>query len=314
MARKKVNLQRILNDATRRATFRKRRQGLMKKARELATLCDVDACVVVYGEGETRPHVWPDVATAAQVLARFKAMPELDQYKKTMDMEGLLAQRIDKQQEQLHKARRENHERETTLLLHDAIVGRCPGLAGVSVENVAGLGWMVENRLVVVNQSLERRRHQAQAAAGAGKQQVQGQPPLQDKDDVVVATAPTTLQLQMPPQQPLVPAYSISGGGPAGQADVVHQAPPLNPSPDPEPQPSWLMELASAGDLGALVYSGFSGGRGMSFGGAGGASTSTSTSTSASAGAADMLPPHLGNFGAGFGWPDAPGPSSFPPM
>ncbi|CAD6213481.1 unnamed protein product [Miscanthus lutarioriparius] len=304
MARKKVTLQWIANDATRRATFKKRRKGLMKKASELATLCDVDACVVVYGEGETQPEVWPDVAKAAEVLARFRAMPELDQCKKMMDMEGFLKQRIDKLKEQLHKARRENHEREVTLLLHDAIVGRRPGLAGLSVEDIAGLGWMVENLLVGVKETLERHHQVQAAAAGAGKQ-----PQGQQQDNVVVP--PLTLQLQMPPQvslQTLVP-YSI-GGGPAGQTDGVvhHQAPPNpNPQPQPKPQASWLMEVARAGgDLGALVYSGFGGGRG-SFGGSAGAGTSTSAAV------ADMLPPHLGNFGAGFGWPDAAGPSHFPP-
>ena len=156
MARKKVTLQWIANDSTRRSTFKKRRKGLMKKASELATLCDVEACVVVYGEGEPQPEVWPDVPKAAQVLARFKAMPELDQCKKMMDMEGFLNQRIDKLKEQLHKARRENRERETTLLLHDAIVGRRPSLAGLSVEEIASLGWMVENRLHAVKDAIER--------------------------------------------------------------------------------------------------------------------------------------------------------------
>ncbi|ONM62987.1 hypothetical protein ZEAMMB73_Zm00001d000188 [Zea mays] len=36
----------------------------------------------------------------AQVLARFKAMPDQDQCKKMMDMEGFLNQRIDKLKEQ----------------------------------------------------------------------------------------------------------------------------------------------------------------------------------------------------------------------
>jgi hypothetical protein len=277
MARKKVTLQWIANDSTRRATFKKRRKGLMKKASELATLCDVDACVVVYGEEESQPEVWPDVAEAARVLARFKAMPELDQCKKMMDMEGFLNQRIDKLKEQLHKAQRENRERETTLLLHDAIVGRRPGLAGLSAEEIAGLGWMVENRLHGVREAIERL--QAAADQGGQGQQFSGVPP-------------TSLQLQLP--------YSIIG--PAGHTDVHHQAPP--PHPPPHPQGSWLMEVAKAGgDLGALVYSGFGGGRG-SVGGAGGG---TSTEV------ADMLP-HLGGFGAGFGWPDPGLSPPFPPM
>ena len=39
---------------------------------------NVDACVMVYGEGESQSEVWPDVPKVALVLIRFKAMPELD--------------------------------------------------------------------------------------------------------------------------------------------------------------------------------------------------------------------------------------------
>ncbi|OEL13790.1 Agamous-like MADS-box protein AGL80 [Dichanthelium oligosanthes] len=275
MARKKVTLQWIANDSTRRATFKKRRKGLMKKASELATLCDVDACVVVYGEGEAQPEVWPDVPKVAQVLARFKAMPELDQCKKMMDMEGFLNQRIEKLKEQLHKAQRENRERETTILLHDAVAGRRPGLVGLSVEEIASLGWMVENRIHGVRDALERLQ-----AAGKGPQDAPA----------------TTLQLQLPqvPGLPLVP-YGI---GPAGHRDV--QAPP------PHPQ-AWLMDVAKAGgDLGALVYSGFGGVRG-SFGGA-------STSASGAADMPPPPPPPLGNMGPGFVWAAADPGLPFPPM
>nr|CAD1828636.1 unnamed protein product [Ananas comosus var. bracteatus] len=117
MARKKVNLAWIANDSTRRATFKKRRKGLMKKASELATLCDVRACVVVYGPGEAQAEVWPSPAEAARVLARFKSMPEMEQCKKMMNQEGFLRQRVAKAQEQLRKQERENRELETTLLI-----------------------------------------------------------------------------------------------------------------------------------------------------------------------------------------------------
>ena len=282
MARKKVTLQWIANDSTRRATFKKRRKGLMKKASELATLCDVDACVVVYGEGESAPEVWPDVAKAARVLARFKAMPELDQCKKMMDMEGFLSQLIDKHREQLHKARRENRERETTLLLHDAIAGRRPGgLAGLSVEEIASLGWMVENLLHSVRGAIDLLQGQGQEAPDA---------------------AMAALQMQPPPPQvgglPLVPY-----GGHPWDVMTMQAAPP-------HPQAAWLMDVARAGgDLGALVYSGFGGGRG-SFGAGGAAAAGTSN---AAAAGADMPPPQLGNMGAGFAWTDPAG-LPFPPM
>ncbi|KAK3150067.1 hypothetical protein QOZ80_3AG0227440 [Eleusine coracana subsp. coracana] len=227
MARKKVTLAWIANDSTRRATFKKRRKGLMKKASELATLCDVDACVVAYGEGESQPEVWPSVAEAARVLARFKAMPELDQCKKMMDMEGFLKQRIDKLREQLHKAQRENRERETTLLLHDAILGRRPCLVGLTVEELASLGAMAESRIESVKKAL---------------QNLQGLPP-------------TALQLQHPQAAssmslpPLVP-YASPGIGHSRDVQAAN-----NPQ-------AWMMDMPKpGGELGAMVFgSSFGGG------------------------------------------------------
>ncbi|GJM85004.1 hypothetical protein PR202_ga00731 [Eleusine coracana subsp. coracana] len=148
MARRKLHLQYILKNSARRATFKKRRANLLKKASELATLCDVDACVVVYGEGESRPEVWPPSATeATRILGRFQAMPETDRCYNMMDMEAFLTQRIAKLKQQLEKARRDNHERETALLLNQVIAGRRPGLVGLSKEELESLGSMVQRRI-----------------------------------------------------------------------------------------------------------------------------------------------------------------------
>ncbi|XP_078447264.1 MADS-box transcription factor 22-like isoform X2 [Wolffia australiana] len=48
MAREKIKLRKIENAAARQVTFSKRRQGLFKKAQELAILCDVDVGVIVF--------------------------------------------------------------------------------------------------------------------------------------------------------------------------------------------------------------------------------------------------------------------------
>ena len=182
-------------------------------------------------------------------------------------------------------ARRENRERETTLLLHDAMAGRRPGgLAGLSVEEIAGLGWMVENLLHRVRDAIER---------------LQGKGPPQGQEAPSSSAVTAALQLQ-PPQVGGLPLVPYGGHG-----DVMMQAPP-----PPHPQAAWLMEVARAGgDLGALVYSGFGGGRG-SFGAGGAAAAGTSNSAAAGA---DMPPPQLGNMGAGFAWTDPAG-LPFPPM
>ncbi|XP_072982731.1 agamous-like MADS-box protein AGL80 [Typha latifolia] len=153
MARKKVNLAWIANDSTRRATFKKRKKGLMKKASELATLCDVKACVVVYGPQEPHPEVWPSLPEATRVLARFKSMPEMEQCKKMMNQEGFLRQRVGKIQEQLRKQERENREMETTLLMYEGLAGR--SLHDVGIEEATSLAWMVEMKAKVVHDRIE---------------------------------------------------------------------------------------------------------------------------------------------------------------
>uniref|UniRef100_A0A7N2L7Z3 MADS-box domain-containing protein n=1 Tax=Quercus lobata TaxID=97700 RepID=A0A7N2L7Z3_QUELO len=48
MGRKKVVLKRIEDKSSRQVTFSKRRSGLIKKARELSVLCDVEIALCVF--------------------------------------------------------------------------------------------------------------------------------------------------------------------------------------------------------------------------------------------------------------------------
>nr|KYP52919.1 MADS-box protein FLOWERING LOCUS C [Cajanus cajan] len=48
MGKKKVEIKRIENKSARQITFSKRRNGLMKKARELSVLCDAQVAVVIF--------------------------------------------------------------------------------------------------------------------------------------------------------------------------------------------------------------------------------------------------------------------------
>ncbi|VAI70401.1 unnamed protein product [Triticum turgidum subsp. durum] len=48
MGRGKIAIERIDNTMNRQVTFSKRRGGLMKKARELAILCDADLALIVF--------------------------------------------------------------------------------------------------------------------------------------------------------------------------------------------------------------------------------------------------------------------------
>ncbi|CAO2174721.1 unnamed protein product [Urochloa humidicola] len=156
MARKKVNLQWISNSSTRRATYKKRCQGLMKKTSDLATLCGIKACVLVYGEGEAQPEVWPSAPEAMRVLKKFKAMPDIGRFKKMQTQEDFIQGRIAKLRDQVSKLDLVNREHETSRLLHESMAGRRPGLVDTNAEELASLREMVETKMARVKELLQQ--------------------------------------------------------------------------------------------------------------------------------------------------------------
>lgn len=58
----------IESEKSRKATFQKRKNGIMKKAHELSTLCGVECCVIVYGPDNNRPEIWPKDHNSSEVF------------------------------------------------------------------------------------------------------------------------------------------------------------------------------------------------------------------------------------------------------
>ncbi|KAI4978626.1 hypothetical protein ZWY2020_015379 [Hordeum vulgare] len=139
MARKKVALRYIRNESVRHNTLKKRSKNLMKKAGEVATLCNAKAQRLgVYG---AMPEVFPSHDEAVVMLNRFKSMPEVTSLKKTMDQESVLSQRVAKLRDQVQKTRSELQDREAKLLLHQAMIsGRLPD----NIEEITTMGWKLE--------------------------------------------------------------------------------------------------------------------------------------------------------------------------
>jgi hypothetical protein len=90
-------------------------------------------------------QVWPSLKEAASTVDRFRSMPEMDQCRKKMDAAGYVRERIAKAKELLSRAERENAQRETTLRVHEAMVGRRQNLDGLTAEQLVGVGWTTEN-------------------------------------------------------------------------------------------------------------------------------------------------------------------------
>ncbi|OWM91303.1 hypothetical protein CDL15_Pgr000247 [Punica granatum] len=78
MGRGRLALELIGKEKSRRVTFQKRKNGLLKKAKEFSILCGVDTCVIIYGTPviSDRPHVpeiWPpNPDGVARIINRYK--------------------------------------------------------------------------------------------------------------------------------------------------------------------------------------------------------------------------------------------------
>ncbi|KAG9458955.1 hypothetical protein H6P81_003463 [Aristolochia fimbriata] len=153
MARKKVNLSWISNDAARKATYKKRKKGLLKKVRELSTLCGVEATAVVIGPNEPQPEVWPSVPEAQRTLLKYKTLPEMDQGKKMMNQEGFFRHRIEKLKEQAKRWATDNQDMEADTLMYQCLSGR--SLEDLAVVDLNELGKRIDAKIKGVQQRME---------------------------------------------------------------------------------------------------------------------------------------------------------------
>ncbi|XBI89471.1 hypothetical protein VPH35_027275 [Triticum aestivum] len=135
MVRKKVPLQYIGEDSTCCRTYEPRRNYLMKKVGELGILCNTKACVLVYDEGASEPYVYPSHAEAVEILNRYKARPNMPQFKKTMSQVEFLTKCLAKLQHQANKLQSEREDRDIRALLHKAMLG-----GNLNAEEVASVG------------------------------------------------------------------------------------------------------------------------------------------------------------------------------
>nr|VDC93362.1 unnamed protein product [Brassica rapa] len=94
MGRRKVEIKRIENKSSRQVTFCKRRNGLMKKARQLSILCESSVALLIVSStgklyssssGDSLMYAMvctrPDIAYAVGVVSRFLANPGKEHWK-----------------------------------------------------------------------------------------------------------------------------------------------------------------------------------------------------------------------------------------
>ncbi|KAI5408374.1 agamous-like MADS-box protein AGL80 [Lathyrus oleraceus] len=144
MSRKKVKLQYIINQSSRKASYNKRKTCLLKKVKEISILCGIEACVIIYGENSVEPEVCPPGPGTLNVVLKFRSVPEFERSKRNMDLEGFLRQSIEKSQEQLRKQILENKKKKFINFIDKALINKHNNTDLMSINELNDLANMNE--------------------------------------------------------------------------------------------------------------------------------------------------------------------------
>ncbi|KAJ4834143.1 hypothetical protein Tsubulata_048998 [Turnera subulata] len=239
MTRSKVKLAFITNEAKRKATYKKRKKGLLKKVSELSTLCGIDCAAIIFGpDNESRPEVWPSPVGVQSVLSRFRQVPQMDQGKKMVDLEGFLCQRIDKASQQLKRQRKDNRETEVTEAMFQALVGEL-NLQNLTLVDLSDLGWVIGENI----KDIERKSEEVKNIGGDGSPPTQ-ELPLPIPTPGVVQHEEPPMEQQPQQEEPLVEQQPQQEEPPMEQQPQQEEAFEVNVVENMQRE-NWIMDFMS---------------------------------------------------------------------
>jgi len=173
-----VKLAFIVDDASRKRTYNKRRKSLLKKVYELSTLCGVEACAIVYGPYEPQPEIWPSPQGVQTILSKFRAMTDGEKSKKMENQETYMQQRVLKAIDKLKMQRHDNNEKEMVMLMFQCLGEGKLVQNNISLLDSKYLCWLIDQKLKDVGRMLE-----VEDNNGQHQIQLQMAPPLISEDE-----------------------------------------------------------------------------------------------------------------------------------
>ncbi|XP_019171499.1 PREDICTED: agamous-like MADS-box protein AGL8 homolog [Ipomoea nil] len=112
MGRAKLNLELIPKEKARNLTFKKRKEGIMKKMREFTTLCDVNACMIIYGPNSqsSEPAIWPNDRSEVERMIELYKEKVADNSTRSYGISNFFMDRKKKLEEEVRKLKQKNLE------------------------------------------------------------------------------------------------------------------------------------------------------------------------------------------------------------
>nr|XP_051211756.1 agamous-like MADS-box protein AGL80 [Lolium perenne] len=203
----RMKIQRMLDDKKRHTALKRRLPVLTKKAGELAGLCDVPVCLIVYPPNEAKPVVWPSRRAAADVVRRYRGLPHLDRSRNKLDSLDFVKDINDKLKLKLCKVQLQRREAEIKIVIADFVAGRRDRFDDLPIDFFVSIGMKVQEKLQAITARLQEIR-----SASVLPEDVQTSEPLAVMQPLsplpMVATlvprhdvTMTPLMLEPPPEQ-----------------------------------------------------------------------------------------------------------------
>ncbi|CAN0861514.1 MADS-box transcription factor PHERES 1 [Linum grandiflorum] len=171
MARPRRPLRWIADDLVRNTYFQKRRVRLIKKVKELSTLCGVQGMCVIYNPYEEPssfqpwpppepPTVWPSCESVVQLMQRFMALPCVERSKKMFNQHEYLREVIMKAEEKQSRGLKTIHDMDLAIMMdeflgvtlgveaHDSSLYGLNHIIGetandpIHIENIGSSSWL----------------------------------------------------------------------------------------------------------------------------------------------------------------------------
>ncbi|XP_010513278.1 PREDICTED: agamous-like MADS-box protein AGL36 [Camelina sativa] len=148
----KVKLAWIENDKVRAKSLKQRREGLLKKVKELAILCAIRACLIIFSPNEAVPMVWPSVEMTCGILDDFFALPKFVQKQKETGVKSILEEKTKTVHEQLMKSNEKNKEHVVDKLMMHLQNGR--GIDDLNLSEIHALLSFSKDKIILHRKNL----------------------------------------------------------------------------------------------------------------------------------------------------------------
>lgn len=154
----------IKKDKARNTTFDKLKKGLKKKAQELATLCDVPLCVLIYQGPNSEVDTFPANGDLVRsVIDRYASVPREENSKRSLNLQDVLDSRKkkkaaagDDQQQQLSKLQNNNNNNNNGP--YNSYPSWMPDLNGCTKEELLRLADVLDYKMQAVEERIGNMR------------------------------------------------------------------------------------------------------------------------------------------------------------